>query len=220
MAERSYNQFCGLSSALDLIGERWTILVVRELMSGPKRYTDLLDALDGIGTSLLAQRLKRLESSSILEKRRLGPPAASTVYQLTATGEELADALTPLMQWGLRHALPPERTPEMSFQPHWALVAFTHPAHPEALQGVDATYEFEVDGRTALLQVRDGRARLAPEGSVDAPAAKVRLAATTVAALGAGRTTVEEATLAGDLQFEGDLDAVAALALAFTGPGD
>jgi DNA-binding HxlR family transcriptional regulator len=220
MVERSYDQFCGLATTLDLVGERWTLLVVRELMTGPKRYTDLLAALGGIGTSLLAQRLKRLESHRILERQRLGPPAASTVYRLTASGEELAESLVPLIRWGVRHALPAAPTAEMTVEPHWTLIAFTHPAHPEALRDLDATFEFEIDGRTVLLAVRDGRARLAPSGSVDKPDATIRLGATTIAALGAGRTTVEEEARAGRLQFDGDLDALAALTRAFAGESD
>src|SRR5919112_1963015 len=106
MTGRSYDQFCGLASSLDLVGERWTLLIVRELMSGPKRYTDLTDGLPGIGTSLLARRLAKLESNGVIERRLLPPPAASTVYELAPAGRELAAALAPLITWGLRHALP------------------------------------------------------------------------------------------------------------------
>lgn len=220
MAERSYDQFCGLASALDLVGERWTLLVVRELMTGPKRYTDLLEALGGIGTSLLAQRLRRLESHGVLERQRLGPPAASTVYRLTTSGEELADALVPLIHWGVRHALPPAPTPEMRMEPHWSLVAFTHPAHPEALRDLEATFEFEIDGRSALLSVRDGRARLVPSGSVNHPDATIRMGAETLALLGAGRTSVQAEARAGRLHFEGDLGAIGALFRAVSGDAD
>ena len=80
MTERSYDQYCGLAGALDLVGERWTLLIVRELMSGPKRYTDLADGLPGIGTSLLAKRLAKLESAGVATRRVLPPPAAATVY--------------------------------------------------------------------------------------------------------------------------------------------
>src|ERR1044071_6967058 len=93
VTERSYNQFCGLAGALDLIGERWTLLIVRELMSGPKRYTDLADGLAGIGTSLLAKRLAKLEGAGVIERRLLPPPAAVTVYELAPAGHELGVAL-------------------------------------------------------------------------------------------------------------------------------
>src|SRR5207248_602241 len=87
---RSYQQYCPAARALDVVGERWTLLVVRELLVGPKRYTDLQDGLPGIGPGVLAARLRTLEEAGLVEKRRLAPPAASTVYSLTERGEGLA----------------------------------------------------------------------------------------------------------------------------------
>ena len=86
MAKRNYHQFCAIAHALDIVGERWTLLVVRELLMGPKRFTDLLSNLPGIGTNLLAARLKELEEQGIIERSTLPPPAASSVYVLTELG--------------------------------------------------------------------------------------------------------------------------------------
>jgi len=90
-----------------LVGERWTLLVVRELLHGPKRYTDLVDRLPGIGTNILAARLKELESGGIVEKTKLPPPYASTVYQLTPAGKELRPVLHELARFGARLMGPP-----------------------------------------------------------------------------------------------------------------
>src|SRR3712207_6674695 len=100
MSGRSYDQFCALAKALDVLGERWTLLVVRELLLGPKRYSDLLEGLPGIGTNLLATRLKTLEANGLVARRRLPAPAASTVYELTDRGRGLEPALYELMRWG------------------------------------------------------------------------------------------------------------------------
>src|SRR2546427_742794 len=87
--KRSYDQWCAVARSLDIVGERWTMLIVRDLLVGPKRYTDLLTGLPGIGTNLLAQRLRELEANGLVERADLPPPAAATVYRLTERGEAL-----------------------------------------------------------------------------------------------------------------------------------
>lgn len=101
MERRSYGQYCPLALALDTIGERWTLLVVRELMFGPRRFTDLLRSLPGIGTNLLSKRLHDLEEGGIVAKRELPPPAASAVYELDARGLALLPAVQALAEWGM-----------------------------------------------------------------------------------------------------------------------
>lgn len=93
---RSYDQYCLLARALDVVGERWTLLVVRELLIGPKRYTDLLDGLPGIATNLLSARLKQMEARGLIQRRRLPAPAASTVYELTELGRGLEPTMAAL----------------------------------------------------------------------------------------------------------------------------
>ena len=104
---KRYDQYCPIACSLGLVGERWTLLVVRELMHGPKRYTDLVDGLPRIGTNILALRLKELEAAGLVEKRKLPPPAASTVYELTPTGLELRPVLHELARFGARLMGPP-----------------------------------------------------------------------------------------------------------------
>lgn len=101
MAERSYNQFCSIARALDIIGERWTLLIIRDLVLSPRRFKDLLEGLPGIGTNLLSTRLKKLEQNNIVERTILPPPAGTTVYQLTDLGKKLEPVILELTTWGL-----------------------------------------------------------------------------------------------------------------------
>jgi DNA-binding HxlR family transcriptional regulator len=102
MAKKSYNQLCPIAYALDRIGERWTLLILRELLFGPRRFKDLQSGLPGIGTNLLSKRLKDLESEGITRRRLLPPPAGAAVYELTPLGEALRPVLDELAGWGLR----------------------------------------------------------------------------------------------------------------------
>jgi DNA-binding HxlR family transcriptional regulator len=106
MAKR-YEQYCPMAHALDLVGDRWALLVIRELMHGPKRYTDLVANLHGIGTNILAARLRDLETNGVVARRTLPPPAASKVYELTEYGRALKPAMRELAIWGARSLGPP-----------------------------------------------------------------------------------------------------------------
>ncbi len=99
---RSYQQFCGLARALDVVGERWTLLILRDMLLGPRRYSDLLNGLPGITTNLLAKRLKQMQADGLIEQVKLPPPASVTAYQLTAAGADLEPALMALARWGGR----------------------------------------------------------------------------------------------------------------------
>jgi DNA-binding HxlR family transcriptional regulator len=110
---KRYDQYCPIARALDLVGDRWALLVVRELMHGPKRYTDLVDHLPGIGTNILAARLRDLEGAGVVAKRTLPPPAASRVYELTEYGRGLRGALRELALWGARSLGPPTDDDEL-----------------------------------------------------------------------------------------------------------
>lgn len=102
MANKNYNQYCAIAHALDIVGERWTLLIVRNLLAGPKRFSDLIKGLPGISTNILTDRLKSLEENGVITNRYLPPPAASTVYELTELGHALAIPLGALAQWGAR----------------------------------------------------------------------------------------------------------------------
>ncbi|MGZ4639805.1 MAG: winged helix-turn-helix transcriptional regulator, partial [Actinomycetes bacterium] len=157
MAKR-YDQYCPIAHALDLVGERWALLVVRELMRGPKRYTDLAEAL-GIGTNILAARLRDLEACGVVTKRTLPPPAASRVYELTAYGRELKAAIRELALWGARSLGPPTSAHELF--PGWLENALDTVLAPVAPPG---RFEFRIGGEVASIV--DGEAR---SGAIDEP---------------------------------------------------
>src|SRR6478672_5191910 len=158
MAKR-YEQYCPMAHALDLVGDRWALLVVRELMHGPKRYTDLVEGLPGIGTNILAARLRDLEQADVVARRTLPPPAASKVYELTDYGRGLRPAMRELAIWGARSLGPP--TPEAGLFEGWMANAMDIVLSPLA---PDGRFEFHVGDEVASLV--DGEAR---RGPVDAP---------------------------------------------------
>ena len=155
---RAYDQYCPIAHALDLVGERWSLLVVRELMRGPKRYTDLAETL-GIGTNILAARLRDLEAGGVVTKRTLPPPAASRVYELTEYGRDLRSAMRELAVWGARSLGPPPAHGELF--PGWLDNAIDSVLAPVAPLG---RFEFRVGDEIASLV--DGEAR---PGAVEAP---------------------------------------------------
>jgi DNA-binding HxlR family transcriptional regulator len=156
---KRYEQYCPVAHALDLIGERWALLVVRELLHGPKRYTDLAEHLPGIGTNILASRLRDLEACGIVAKRMLPPPAASRVYELTDYGRELRTVMRELALWGARSLGPP--TDEDELFPGWLENAVDTVLGPIAPRG---RFEFRVGDEVASLV--DGEAQ---QGSIEDP---------------------------------------------------
>ena len=115
---KSYSQYCPMAHALDIVGERWSLLIVRELLEDDQlRYSDLHARLDGCGTNILAARLKTLEHGGVVRRRRLEPPAASWVYELTEYGKGLREVLHVLAHWGARSLRPPETTGDL--EPGW-----------------------------------------------------------------------------------------------------
>src|SRR5689334_14040601 len=118
---RNYKQFCGLARALDRVGERWTLLIVRNLLLGPRRYSDLLEGLPGITTNLLAARLREMERTGLVEKRKAPPPVRAQVYELTAAGRALEAAIMELARWGGRFLSQPDPRDRMNIG--WGLLS-------------------------------------------------------------------------------------------------
>ena len=156
---KRYDSYCPVAHALGLVGERWSLLVVLELMHGPKRYTDLVEQLPGIGTNILAARLRDLERGGIVAKRTLPPPAASRVYELTEYGLGLRPAIRELALWGARSLGPP--TAEDELFPGWLANALDTVLAPLAPPG---RFEFRVGDEVASLV--DGEAQ---EGALEEP---------------------------------------------------
>lgn len=143
---KRYEQYCPMAHALDLVGDRWALLVVRELMHGPKRYTDLVEGLPGIGTNILAARLRDLEKVDIVTRRTLPPPAASKVYELTDYGLELRPVMRELAMWGARSLGPP--TPDSGLFDGWVANSMDIVLAPLAPTG---RFEFRVGDEVASL---------------------------------------------------------------------
>jgi DNA-binding HxlR family transcriptional regulator len=149
---KHYEQYCPVAHALDIVGERWALLIVRELLHGPQRYTDLAEHLPGIGTNILASRLRDLEQSGIIAKRKLPPPAASRVYELTDYGRQLRPVMRELALWGARSLGPPTADEEL-FE-GWLANAVDTMLGPFTHEGV---FEFRVGDEVATLADGQGR---------------------------------------------------------------
>jgi DNA-binding HxlR family transcriptional regulator len=211
MTRRTYGQFCGLAHALDVVGERWTLLIVRELGSGPKRYTELADALSGIGTSLLAARVRQLETDGVIQRRlALDQPGSAVVYELSDAGRELAAAVIPLAMWGARHQMTDADADHELFRAEWLLNVLAVDIRDGVPDDLDATYEFRIDDSIAALRVRGGKVSVKP-GEARAPDVTVRATAQTVAALAGRKLSLVDAAKQGRVDVTGDATASAAL---------
>jgi DNA-binding HxlR family transcriptional regulator len=216
VSRRSYEQYCPLACALDLLGERWTLLVVRDLLAGPKRYTDLQRGLPGMATDLLTERLRRLEEADVIRRRELPPPAAASVYELTDRGRELEPAMAGLTRFGLgllgpapQEAPPRERLGLLLralFDPAAA------PAKPETwvFDGGDSPVSVTAGGGEFRFQVEEDRR--------DEPTARFRGDAPTLYDLVVGRLDSSAALADGRLSVQGDESALERMRAAFPVP--
>ena len=161
--KRSYGEACRFAHALDLVGERWALLVVRELLLGPKRFTDLRAGLPHASPNILSERLRELEQGGVVQRRKLPPPAASSVYELTEWGRELEPIVTQLGAWGARSPLPARAPQEIG--PDSIVLALRSLFDPEAAGELEATYELR--HRRGALPGRGRRA--ASSSSTAAP---------------------------------------------------
>ena len=201
MPTRSYSQYCALARALDLVGERWTLLLVRELLLGPRRFKDLLAGLPRIGTNLLADRLKELERAGIVRRGVLPPPAGSSVYELTELGRELEPAVFALGRWGA-HFLAPRRESD-AVNPGWFFVSVRATFRPEAATRLRESYEFLIDGTPFHARVDRGRARTS-QGHADDPDVVVTTDLDSFISLLSGELSPSEARSSGRVRLEGD----------------
>lgn len=204
MGKRSYDQHCTVARALDVVGERWTLLLVRELLTGPKRFKDLLGGLPGIGTNLLAARLKALEGHGVVRRATLPPPAGSGVYELTKMGRSLEPAVVALSRWGSRLVEGPRDGDEC--RPSWVVMALRSLFEPGATGGLRETYELRIDGEAFYLRVDGGEVQ-ARQGTAEDPDVVVSGDASIFLALTAGRLVPEKALESGEIRIEGGDDA-------------
>jgi DNA-binding HxlR family transcriptional regulator len=167
---RSHRDGCGIAHASDLLGQRWTLLVVRELLLGPKRFTDLRAGIPDLSPNVLAQRLRELIETGIVRKRELPPPAAVQVYELTEWGSGLEPVLLALGRWATGSAAFPG---EVEMGPDSLVLALKSTFDPTAARGVRGTYAFVVAGLPYRIRVEDGRFA-AERGEADSPDATIR----------------------------------------------
>jgi DNA-binding HxlR family transcriptional regulator/putative sterol carrier protein len=213
MPEHRYQQYCALARALDVAGDRWTLLIVRELAPGPRRFTDLVDGLPGISRKLLTERLRALERDGIVARQELPPPAARQVYELTDDGRDLAHAMAPLIAWGARRL--GERNPTESFRARWPAVGMAGLADREAAKGVRESYQYVV-GRSAFhFTVDDGSIRL-HDGWAQDPAVVLTTDEETWADIASGKIRFSSATATGALSVAGEPQAVQRLRKIFS----
>ncbi len=201
---RSYDQFCAGARALDAVGDRWTLLIVRELLAGPRRYTDLLADLPGVSTDVLASRLKDMEQGGLATRRRLPPPAAAAVYELTERGHGLLPVLAALAEWGAPALA--ERRPTDAVRAHWfalpLLRALEGPGGPAGAGVLDVHLdEGEFHVRTGL---REPGSAVYGDGPADRADARIVLDAELCLALGRGEATFREAVRDGRIEVSGE----------------
>ena len=203
--KRRYGDGCAAAHALDLVGERWALLVVRELLLGPKRFTDLRTGLPGVSPNVLTQRLGELERAGIVRRRKLPPPAASRVYELTGWGLELEPVIVSLGRWGARS---PSKPRDTGLGVDSLILSFRTMFDPRAAEGVEASYDLRLGEDRFRAVVADGRFDIV-RGSTESPDAIVETDAGTMTALVYGDRQLDEALRSGDVEIEGDGSAVA-----------
>ena len=210
---KTYGQWCSLAKALELVGERWTLLLVRELLEGPRRYSDLLEDVPGISTDVLAARLRDMEEHGLVARRTLPAPASSKVYELTELGEELRVPVHSLSRWGLQ-LLGPRDTEE--FRPHWLATSLRGLVNRRVAEGIAFDIDFEVgdDIGTIRIHVEDGTLDHVPEPASEADVV-VRADLGTLARLGSGGAAAREALASGAVAMEGSNDALQTYAALF-----
>ena len=198
--KRSYEDGCATAHALDLVGERWALLVVRELILGPKRFTDLRAGLPGISPNVLAQRLEELEASGIVRRRKLPPPAAAWVYELSEWGLELEKVIMALGRWAVHS---PGLMQGYPLSVDAMILSFRTMFSAEAAEGLEATIELRVGDERFRATIAGGEMELV-RGDAERPGAILDGTAETLIAVVYGGRKFAEAVRSGELKVEGD----------------
>lgn len=200
MPTRTYGQYCPIAAALDVVGDRWNLLVLRELSFGPQRFTDLRTALPGVAANLLTERLRDLENAGLVRRDELEPPAARTVYVLTDEGKQVRPVLTALARFGAHRLDPP--ADDAPIRPRAALVAAITAFHqPLASPDLDQHARVVIDETPFDLWVHQGAVRRPPAGS--APSLTLSASGATLIDIRHGRRTLADAIAHGDVVVEG-----------------
>jgi DNA-binding HxlR family transcriptional regulator len=205
--KRTVNDGCGIAHAADLLGQRWALLVVRELLLGPKRFTELRTDIPDISPNVLGQRLRDLEQAEILRRRRLAPPAAVQVYELTDWGRQLEPAVLALGRWA---SASPSFPRGAQMGPDSLVLALKASFQPAKAQGLDATYELRLNEIPFKLAVNGGHLEAA-RGEVENPDAVVQSDPDAIAGIVFGTDRLRRAVESGAVAVNGSRNAVNAL---------
>jgi DNA-binding HxlR family transcriptional regulator len=200
-SRKSYEQYCPVARTLDVVGERWTLLIVRDLLMGPKRYTDLRDGLPGIATDILTARLRTLEEAGFVCRRELPRPAPATVYELTEDGLELRHVVLALGRLGLAALAGPERDEDVRAER--LVLALRVSFRREQFAGLTETYELTIDDEPFTVEVGNGSVDTRP-GTASSPAIRLRTDADAFVALLTDELTPGAALADGRAVSEGD----------------
>lgn len=211
MKSRAYGQYCGFARALEVVGERWAMLVVRDLLVAPKRFTDLLRGLPGIPSNVLTSRLKELEHAGVVRRRLLARPARGVVYELTEYGLELEPVVLELGRWGAKALGDPR--PDETITVDSLITALRTTFHAEAARGVRAGFELRVGEMVLHARVDDGRVTVG-EGALPAPDLAIT-AGPGIRALMSGELSPQAAIETGTVQLAGDAALLATFARMF-----
>jgi DNA-binding HxlR family transcriptional regulator/putative sterol carrier protein len=211
-AKRTYREYCAIARALDLLGHRWTLLIVRDLFLGPQRYRDLQEGLPGIATDILTARLRTLEAEGLVRRRELPPPAHTTVYELTDSGRRLGPVIRALGEVGLELLGTPAPDEPINAGP--VVMSLQLSFRAAEFPDLAETYGLEVDGRPFTLAVEAGTAR-AERGAPATPAATIATDARTLVALLRGEETPATALAGGLVAVDGDAGAFERFVAAF-----
>jgi DNA-binding HxlR family transcriptional regulator/putative sterol carrier protein len=198
---RTYGDGCAIAQALDVIGERWALLVVRELLLGPKRYTDLRRGLANASPNVLSQRLAELEGAGVIRRRKLPPPAGARVYELTEWGRRLEDTVMSLGQWAALSPAPPSGAPVRS--PDSVILALRARFDARAADGLRAGYELRLGEDRFRVHVADGQLDVA-RGDAEQPDATISTDPDTISAVLWGGQSLAAARRARTLTVDGD----------------
>jgi len=200
VGRRKYEDGCAIAQALDVIGERWALLVVRELVLGPKRFTDLLTGLHGASSDVLTQRLRDLSEAGVVRRRRLGPPAATWVYELTDWGAELEPIILELAQWV--HKSPLMRY-DLPLGPDSLMLSLKTRFHPPAAEGMTATIELAFGDTHFRVRVMDRQLDI-DRHHADDPDLVLDIDEAALLALLGPDGSVDDAISSGQLRLTGD----------------
>jgi DNA-binding HxlR family transcriptional regulator len=214
LSDRSYDEPCGIARALNVVGQRWALLVVRELLYGPKRFTDLRAGLPAASQNVISQRLRELEDNGVVQRRKLGPPANTWVYELTGRGAALEPVLIELGRWG--SLTPLASTAELSVFAF--ILALKTTFRPDLAVDFAGHFELLLDGDCFQAEITDGRAVLTRGPASGHPDAIIEATVGTFRSLTFGARPLDDLLRSGDVRVEGDVESAARFLTLFPRP--